>query len=115
MVGGGDDDGVDVGVGEEVVVVGVSSDAVVGLAGFLRVEIVDELFALNDAVGGEIADSDDAGGVTLRMFGHVVAARDTAYADGSDVDLFAGGELAEDARREDDGEAWRQQPSWLRP
>ena len=45
-----DDDGVDVLVGEQLAVVGVAGDAVVRLAGFLGVEVVDQLLAVLHAV-----------------------------------------------------------------
>ncbi len=105
VIGRADDDGVDVFVGEQLVVIAVAGNAVVGLAGFLCVEIVDELFAVFDTMSIEVADGHDAGAVELHDAGHVVHAGDAADADGADIDAFAGRELAEDRGGNDGGES----------
>ena len=105
VVRGGDDDGVDVLVGEEVVIAGVAGDAIVGLAGLLGIEVVNELLALFDAGSVEVTDGHDAGVFDLEDVRHVVAAGDATHADGANVDAVAGGHLAEDRRRDDGGEA----------
>ena len=105
VVGGADDYGVDVLVGEEVAVVGIAGDAVVGLAGLFGVVVVDELLAFFNSMASKVADCDDAGAIDLEDVGHVVATGDAADADGSYVDAIAGGHLTEDGGRDDSGEA----------
>jgi hypothetical protein len=97
--------GVDVFVGEQIVVVGVASDAVVRLAEFCGVGFIDELFAIFHTIRVEIANSNDACVIDGKDIGHVVAARDAAAPNGSNVDLFAGRILAEQARGNEGGEA----------
>ena len=97
---------------EQLAVVGVDRDAVVRLAGLLRVEVVDELLAVLDAAAVEVAHGHDARRVVLPACPAVVAARDAPDADGADVDAVARRVLAEDRRRHDRGEAGerRRQP-----
>ena len=105
VVGRADEDGVDVFVCKQVVIVGVACDAIVGLAELGGVGFVDELFAIFDTIGVEVANGDDAGIVYGEDVGHVMDARDAPHADGADVDLLAGRVLAEKARRNNGREA----------
>jgi len=74
MVGRADDDGVNVFVGEEFAIVVIARHALVGLAGFLGVEAVDERLAQFNAVRVEIADRHDVGLIVLPDARQVVAA-----------------------------------------
>ena len=68
---------------------------------------VDHLLGVGDAERVEVADGDHADGILLEQAGHVHLAADAAAADLQDVDLLARCVGAEDACRDDRGEANR--------
>ena len=59
MVGRADYYRVDILVGQQLVIVRVACDAVVGLARLLRVVVVDKFLAVLDAMRIQVADRDD--------------------------------------------------------
>src|SRR5262249_1033731 len=81
VVGGADHHRVDVLVREQLPVVGVPGDAVVGLAGLLRVRVVHQGLGVFRAPAVEVAHGHDPGRVELPDPRHVVAAGDAAGAD----------------------------------
>ena len=107
MVRRRDHDGVHVLVREQLLVVEVARDAVVGLAGLLGVVAVDEHLRVLHPPAVEVADGHDPRRVELPDARHVVAARDAPRADRPDVDAVARGGRAEDGRGHDRREARR--------
>ena len=105
MVRGADEDGVHVLARQQLLVVVVRLDAVVGLARLLRVVAVHEDLRVLDPPAVEVAHRDDPGGVVLPDARHVVGARDAAGADRADVDAVARGVRAEDRGGDDGGES----------
>ena len=106
VVGRADHDRVDVLARRAAPVVGVARDAVVGLAGLLRVVAVDERLARPSRAGGRgRTPRRSAPASYFQMPGHVVHARDAADADRADVDAVARGLRAEHGRRHDRREA----------
>ena len=98
---------VDVLVRQQLVIVRISGYAVVGLARLLRVEVVDQLFAVLDAMRIQIAYCHDSCPVVGQQQCHIVAARDASCADTPNVDAFAWRILSEDSRRHNRGKPHR--------
>src|SRR5262249_60985726 len=92
-----DGDARDAPAGQQIGVLRVAGDAAVRPVALLRVEVVDELPAVFDALRVEIADRHDAGDVVAQDVRQVVPARNAADADCADVDPVAGRRRAEDA------------------
>src|SRR5258708_34712121 len=105
VIRGADDDGIHVRAREQVVVVRVPGDAVVGLPRLLGVVPVDEGLGVFDPLAVEVASGHDAGDVVLPDAGQVVPARDASGADGTHVDAVAGRRGAENGGGGDGGEA----------
>ncbi len=100
-----DEDGVHVLVRQQLPVVGIGRDAIVGPARLLRVVAVHEDPRVLDPPAVEVADGHDPGGVVLPHARHVVRPRDAPGADRAHVDAVAGGGRPEDRGGNDDGEA----------
>jgi len=101
MVGSGDDDGVDILVRQQVVIVAVPGNTVVGLPRFLCIDAVDQRLRIFNTPGAKIADRHNAGVLKLPDTRHIMSAGDAAGADCADVDAIARRHLAEDTRWHD--------------
>lgn len=104
MVGGGHDDGVDVGPGQEVAEVGVGG-ADLGAVGsaFLGVVLFDGIAGVVPALGIDVADGDDGHVGAVETVSEEVSALGTV-ADEAEVDFLGGRHLgAPDAGREERG------------
>ena len=100
-----DHDGVHVLVREQLPVVEVARDAVVGLAGLLAVVAVDERLGVFHPPAVEVAHGDDPGRVVLPDARHVVAARDAPVPIAPTLMRLLGARRAEDGRGHDRREA----------
>ena len=106
MVGGADDDGVDVGAGEQFLIMLVRRDVDIALPEAFRVPGLDILLGFLHAVGVQVADGDDAVVVELHHARHVVVTGDASGTDHADVDAVGGGRRAlEDGRAGEKGRA----------
>src|SRR5262249_49931174 len=85
VIGGADDHCVDVGTWEQLAIIAVRRDAVVGLAGLLGVVAVDELFGILHAVGVEIAGRHDPRALVLPDVRQVVPTRNATRSNRADV------------------------------
>jgi hypothetical protein len=93
------DDGVDVPVRQQIVIVAIACDAAVRLAGLLCIQAIDQIFARLDTVRIQVADGHNACPVELPDAWQVVRSRDTAYADCTYIDPLGRRRLAQSRPR----------------
>jgi hypothetical protein len=85
----------------------VRTTTIVGLAGLLRVVIVDEFLAVLNAMRIQVADRHDLCAVVGQQARHIVTARNAPGADAAYVDALARRKLPEHRGRHDCGEPHR--------